>query len=104
MTVYVDDAFIPATVGRHQSRWCHLFSFDADPAELHALAEKIGLKRSYFQDKDQRGDSPWRNHYDVTENKRTAAIKAGARIIPVRDFSERVRAIRAAQRAGASDA
>ncbi len=76
MTVYVDDVFIPATVGRCTSRWCHLFTDQDDQAELHALAERIGLRRSWFQ--------PGRNgdviaaHYDVTEGKRREAVRAGA--------------------------
>ena len=51
MTVYVDDASIPATVRNrsrsHPSAWCHL---TADtPQELHEFAARLGLGRSYFQ-------------------------------------------------------
>jgi hypothetical protein len=49
---------------------------DDDLAELHDLAARIGMRRSWFQDK------PWpRAHYDVTESKRAQAIAAGA--VPV---------------------
>ena len=47
MTVYVDDAHIPATVGRHTSSWCHLTA--DSPEELHEFAGRLGLRRSYFQ-------------------------------------------------------
>jgi Protein of unknown function (DUF4031) len=77
MTVYVDDWRQKATVGRITARWSHLtVGPDDDIGELHALAARIGLRRSWFQDK------PWpRAHYDVTESKRLAAIRAGA--VPV---------------------
>lgn len=82
MTVYVDDWRQKATVGRHTSRWSHLFS-DASDEELHAFAERIGLKRSYFQ---KAGDPiQLRRHYDVTESKRRAAVAAGATEITWRD-------------------
>lgn len=78
MTVYVDDSFIPARVGRHASRWCHLFADTQE--ELHEFAESIGLRRSWFQPgKPLKGGRPshlW--HYDVTEGKRAEAVKAGA--------------------------
>jgi hypothetical protein len=49
---------------------------DDDLAELHELAGRIGMRRSWFQDK------PWpRAHYDVTDSKRAQAIAAGA--VPV---------------------
>jgi hypothetical protein len=55
MTIYVDNAGIPATVtdtatGRnYTSRWCHLFSSEIDQTELHAFAARIGLQRAWFQ-------------------------------------------------------
>jgi hypothetical protein len=36
VSVYIDDAFIPATVGRIRSRWCHLFADSTE--ELVAFA------------------------------------------------------------------
>lgn len=77
MTVYINDARIPATVGRFAGRRSHLLAgaWD-DPAELHALAASIGLRRAWYQ------DHPWpHGHYDVTEPRRQAAIAAGA--VPV---------------------
>lgn len=81
MTVYVDDFRVPARVGRIDARWSHLsVGPDDDVAELHAFAEQIGLKRSWFQAKG------WpRDHYDVTDSKRQEAIAAGAVAITWRE-------------------
>lgn len=68
MAVYVDDAFIAFRGGSY----CHLFA-DTDD-ELHALAQRIGLKREWFQD-----TKPEFHHYDVSLSMRAAAIRAGAR-------------------------
>lgn len=78
MTVYVDDAFIQATVGRHAARWCHLFTDRDDQGELHALARRIGLRRSWFQHEHKYPDAPWLWHYDLTDGKRRQAVAAGA--------------------------
>lgn len=81
MTVYVDDVYIRATVGSTTSRWCHLFSDQDDPAELHALAERIGLRRAWFQPGRRPGDGspdPTKDHYDVSEEARARAVAAGA--------------------------
>jgi len=43
----------------------------SDLDELHEFAQSIGLKRQWFQDQTF-------PHYDVTRNKRYAAIRAGA--------------------------
>lgn len=81
MTIFVDDIGIAAVVVNpengvvHDSRWCHLFSDSLDPGELHAFAQLIGLKRSWFQHDP---DMPWGDHYDVTRRKRWQAVKAGA--------------------------
>ncbi|MDZ7711726.1 MAG: DUF4031 domain-containing protein [Rhodovibrio sp.] len=62
MTVYVDDHRAP--YGR--MKMCHMVA-DSD-AELHAMADRIGVARRHYQ-----GD-----HYDVCWSKRALAIKAGA--------------------------
>ncbi len=72
MTVYVDNVGISATVGRYTARWSQLFTDSPDLTELHELAARIGLRRSWFQDKASGA------HYDVTERKRVAALAAGA--------------------------
>lgn len=101
MTVYVDNARIPATVGRFRARWSHL---TADtPEELHAFAARIGLRRQWFQGRCKRSPEPagtpchhW--HYDVTDAKRAEAIKAGAQPIDIRVLGALIAGRRAAQR------
>ena len=85
MTVYVDDARIPARVGRLSSTWSHLIADTQD--ELHEFASRLGLRRSWFQDptktgkpfKAKPGSRAAQNwHYDVTEGKRRQAVALGA--------------------------
>lgn len=49
---------------------CHMYA-DTLP-ELHAIAQKIGLRRDWFQDEVLQ-------HYDLTASKRVLAIRAGAK-------------------------
>ena len=92
MTVYVDNARIPARVGRHDTTWSHLFADTQD--ELHAFAARLGLRRSWFQDpvkvgkpiKARPGSRAAQNwHYDVTESKRRQAVSLGAVEVSWRD-------------------
>lgn len=88
MTVYVDEVSIRAEVvdnatGRkYRSTWCHLFSDEIGPAELHQFAQRIGLRREWFQQGQVLGKpgvmDPVCDHYDLTKGKRAAAVKAGA--------------------------
>lgn len=71
MTVYVDDMRMPARVGRLQARWSHLMA-DTDE-ELHAFADRLGLKRSWHQ---KPGTAI--SHYDVTDSRRQEALRLGA--------------------------
>ena len=68
MTVYVDN--MRARYGRMVM--CHMLADDLD--ELHAMAERLGLKRAWFQDKGI-------PHYDISKGKRDLAIDYGA--IPI---------------------
>jgi hypothetical protein len=54
------------------SQACHLMA-DSDD-ELHAMAQRIGLIRLWHQPSPPASVS----HYDLTQTKRKAAIKAGA--------------------------
>ena len=90
MTVYVDNARIPARVGRHTARWSHL---TADtPEELHAFADDLGSAREWFQARCKNGRCPTVDdvcvhfHYDVVDTRRTKAIAAGAEAIDIREF------------------
>ena len=67
MTIYVDQ------LTRHgKIHWSHMMT-DGDIEELHAMAARLGLKRSWFQDKNPRYP-----HYDVQSRLRALAIKFGA--------------------------
>jgi hypothetical protein len=75
VAVYVDDAFRAGDWGR----WSGGGHMQADtPAELHAMATRLGLRREWFQSKAGR---PWHDHYDLTQGRRDQAIALGA--IPV---------------------
>lgn len=87
MAVYVDNVMIPARVGRISARWCHLIADSQE--ELHAFAESIGLKRSWFQPGKPFLGKPSRHwHYDVTESKRRLAVAKGAQEIDFRQYRE----------------
>lgn len=90
MTVFVDDMLMPATVGRIRARWSHLFTDQDDQTELHELAARIGLRRTWFQKTDCQDRAPWLCHYDVTESKRQAAIAAGAQPITMREMADQM--------------
>ena len=71
--IYVDD--YEGRFGR--MIMCHMMS-DTSLKELHEFAERLGLKRSWFQDK---GSAP---HYDVCKSKRVVALELGAIHLPIR--------------------
>jgi hypothetical protein len=52
-----------------------MFSDSLDASELHEMAVKIGMRRSWFQHKPER---PEHDHYDVTKSRQALAVKAGA--------------------------
>ena len=68
MAVYVDNA----RVEWRGQRWCHLVADSLD--ELHEFAQRLGLKRTWFQDK---ASYP---HYDVTAFTREKALSLGAKV------------------------
>lgn len=76
--LYVDKLFQALPTGaakKHGKQWCHLWPADTTPEslqELHEVAQKIGLKRSYFQ------NHKWFPHYDLVPSKRKLAIERGA--------------------------
>lgn len=97
MTVYVDDAFIEATVpngsARHTSRWCHMTADST--AELVAFAVRLGLRASYLQHPGE-----WHEHFDVTAGKRHQAVRLGAKEIGYRQSVTMCRARHVLREAG----
>ena len=70
MSVYVDTSIY--AYGRMVM--CHMI---ADiPEELHAMADRIGVARKWFQDPARGKASFW--HYDIAKSKRAIAVAAGA--------------------------
>ncbi len=53
--------------------WCHMAT-DGDITELHHMAARLGLRRSWFQ-VSRSGRFP---HYDLTPRKRALAVRLGA--------------------------
>lgn len=82
MPVYVDDFRIPATVpnGNRTVKgvWCHMTADTTE--ELLEMAEKIGLKPQWIQH-----PGTWKEHFDVTEPRRRAAVANGAIEVAVRE-------------------
>lgn len=71
--IYVDELMSHGWILRGRTiRSCHMFSDTLEFEALHALAARIGLRRSWFQGK---ASTP---HYDLTTAKRAEAIAAGA--------------------------
>jgi hypothetical protein len=90
--IMVDELLVwPNAWGPFKKGSCHLTT-DGPIEELHAFAERIGLKRAWFQ--------PHRlmDHYDLTSSRREAALAAGAVFVPGMD---QARARRAKRRAAA---
>lgn len=75
MTVYVDN--MEASFGR--MKMCHMMA-DTE-AELHAMADRIGVARKWFQKKAS-GD-----HYDIAMSKRKLAVGFGAVEISMREMA-----------------
>lgn len=75
MTVYVDDmhALPMGRLGR--MKMSHMIADTEE--ELHAMADRIGVARKWYQ-----GD-----HYDIALSKRALAIAAGAVSVTVRQLA-----------------
>lgn len=101
MTVYVDDYRRQATVGTLTRRWSHLVvEPGGDLGELHAFARRVGLKRAWFQGPPEHRYP----HYDVTEDVRVRALRAGAQAITARQLGHMLNDAREAAQAAAAPA
>ena len=81
MTIYVDDLFSALWTKRYAStQWCHMATDNLDLEKLHQFAERIGLKRSWFQ------THPKVPHYDITASKRAIAIQLGAKPVSAKEL------------------
>jgi hypothetical protein len=93
VAVYVDalqvgfetDAQARRVGERHNHQWCHLWA--DSPDELHEMAQRIGMRRSWFQDKKGRSrlgiDFP---HYDLVPSRRARAVRLGAQEASLRKW------------------
>lgn len=66
---------------RNGHMWCHMWADEPNCVELHDVAQKIGLKRAWFQG----------NHYDLTPARRALAVRAGAIEATSRYFARKLR-------------
>lgn len=88
MSVYLDPMVDwGKRIGRAGPRWCHMLADTLD--ELHAMADKIGLRRAWFQDHASM------KHYDIgTDRIRALAVAAGAVECDRRTFVGHMRRLR----------
>lgn len=70
MSCYVDAVRAYPGAGLRFHDFCHLLADSRD--ELHAMADRLGVPRRFFQ------DHPWRWHYDLPEHVRVEAVRLGA--------------------------
>lgn len=81
MTVYIDDAYL-------RFRRCIMCHMTADTeAELHEMAQKVDLRRSWYQ---YGGRHP---HYDISKAKRAKAVELGAVEVTARQMPALSRAM-----------
>lgn len=75
MTVYVDDMQRRARVANSRpANWSHLFADSSE--ELRAFADRLGLDGAWIQHAGSH-----REHFDVTDTVRRAALHLGAQHI-----------------------
>ena len=81
--VYVDSA----TNSYGRMKMCHMVADTLE--ELHAMADRIGVQRRWFQ------NNPDHPHYDIAQTKRALAVRFGAVEITSRQLVELIRKQRA---------
>jgi predicted kinase len=95
MAILVDELREYPDVRLPFTTWCHMTT-DGEFEELHAFAERLGLRRAWFQ----------RDHYDLPPNGRAAAVALGAEEVTTGELLLRMagpRGERARRRALAPD-
>lgn len=65
----------------HKVSSCHMFTDSLDLEELHTMAEKIGMKKEWFQ------THKVVHHYDLTKSRRDLAISLGAKEVSWKEAS-----------------
>ena len=75
--MYVDAVRSYPGAGLRFTEFCHLLADTRE--ELHAMADRIGMPRRFFQ------DHPWRWHYDLPEHVREVAVELGAVEVTLHD-------------------
>lgn len=83
MACYVDTVRHYPRAGLRFTAYCHLLADTR--AELHDMADRIGMPRLFFQ------DHPWRWHYDLPAHLRATAIAQGAREVTMHDVGALLR-------------
>ena len=86
MAIYVDGA----RNGFGRMVMCHMLA--DTPAELHAMASRIGMKRSWYQSPAVKASFP---HYDLSLSRRKLAIDNGAREITRQELADHMRRVKA---------
>ncbi|MFA5766448.1 MAG: DUF4031 domain-containing protein [Candidatus Paceibacterota bacterium] len=81
MAVYVDELFDTEKTPRWRyAKACHLTADTLE--ELHEFAERIGMKKQWFQ------NHPRHPHYDLTVGRRRTAVRLGAVEVKAREKAE----------------
>lgn len=79
MTVYVDDMHASEMGQYRRMKMSHMIADTEE--ELHAMADRIGVARKWFQRK------PSGDHYDIALSKRALAVQFGAREITLKQLA-----------------
>lgn len=83
MAILVDPLQPYTTKLRHKV-WCHMVS-DTSADELHEFAGRLGLKRSWSQERPKASA----HHYDIVPSVRRRAVTFGAEEVTSRELCAR---------------
>ena len=83
MTCYVDRVQSYPGAGLRFPEYCHLLADTR--AELHQMADRVGMPRRAFQ------DHAWRWHYDLPAHLRDNAVERGAQIVTMHEVGALLR-------------